>query len=109
MVGWDQFGFNKKRGGTRYTELVFSHPMGSMGHVLYSGALGAQNGDALFITQSLILLVTPFSWLTFLWWFTLKRYLCNTLHIVKAKEILKRLCGNQSWLMENCVVVGGGG
>jgi hypothetical protein len=26
------------------------------------------------------------SWLIFLWWFTLKRYLCYTLYIVKAKE-----------------------
>jgi hypothetical protein len=27
-----------------------------------------------------------FSRLIFLWWFTLKRYLCYTLYIVKAKE-----------------------
>jgi hypothetical protein len=26
------------------------------------------------------------SWLTFLWWFTLKGYLSYTLYIVKAKE-----------------------
>jgi hypothetical protein len=26
------------------------------------------------------------SWLIFLWWFTLKRYLCYTLYIVKAKK-----------------------
>jgi hypothetical protein len=26
------------------------------------------------------------SWLIFLWWYTLKRYLCYTLYIVKAKE-----------------------
>jgi hypothetical protein len=40
-----------------------------------------------FITQSLILLVTIFlSANIFLWWFTLKRYLCYTLYIVKAKE-----------------------
>jgi hypothetical protein len=26
------------------------------------------------------------SWLIFLWWFTLKRYLCYSLYIVKAKE-----------------------
>jgi hypothetical protein len=25
-------------------------------------------------------------WLIFLWWFTLKRYLCYTLYIVKAKK-----------------------
>jgi hypothetical protein len=40
-----------------------------------------------FITQSLILPVTLFlSANMFLWWFTLKRYLCYTLYIVKAKE-----------------------
>jgi hypothetical protein len=26
------------------------------------------------------------SWLIFLWWFSLKRYLCYTLYIIKAKE-----------------------
>jgi hypothetical protein len=31
------------------------------------------------------------SWLIFLWWFTLKRYLCHTLYIVKAKENSKEL------------------
>jgi hypothetical protein len=29
--------------------------------------------------------------LIFLWWFTLKRYLCYTLYIVKAKENSKEL------------------
>jgi hypothetical protein len=33
---------------------------------------------------------SPFSFrLIFLWWFTLKRYLCYTLYIVKAKENFK--------------------
>jgi hypothetical protein len=27
---------------------VFSHPMGTVGHVFHSGASRAQNGDALF-------------------------------------------------------------
>jgi hypothetical protein len=27
MLGWDLYGFHKKRTGTRYTELVFFHPM----------------------------------------------------------------------------------
>jgi hypothetical protein len=41
-----------------------------------------------FITQPLMLPVTFFSsrLIIFLWWFTLKMYLCYTLYIVKAKE-----------------------
>jgi hypothetical protein len=34
--------------GTRYTKLVFLHPVGSVGHVLHSGAFGAQNVNTLF-------------------------------------------------------------
>jgi hypothetical protein len=48
MLGWDQYGFDKKRAGTRYAELVFLHPVGSVGHVVHSGAFGALNVDALF-------------------------------------------------------------
>jgi hypothetical protein len=48
MLGWHQYGFDKKRVGTRYAELVFLHPMGSVGHVVHSGASGAQNVDAVF-------------------------------------------------------------
>jgi hypothetical protein len=48
MLGWDQYRFYKKCIGTRYAELVFLHPVGSAGHIVHSGASGAQNIDALF-------------------------------------------------------------
>jgi hypothetical protein len=38
----------KKAGGTRYIELVFWHQVGSVGHIVHSGASGVQNVDALF-------------------------------------------------------------
>jgi hypothetical protein len=37
---WPCCGFHEKGAGTYYVELVFLHPMGSMGHVVYSGASG---------------------------------------------------------------------
>jgi hypothetical protein len=40
MLGRGQCGFHKKR-RTRYAELVFLHPMGSAGDVVYSGAFVA--------------------------------------------------------------------
>jgi hypothetical protein len=48
MLGWDRYGFDKRRIGTRYAELVFLHPMGSVGHVGHSGASRAQIVNALF-------------------------------------------------------------
>jgi hypothetical protein len=38
MLGWDPCGFHKKRAGTRYAELVFSHPVAFAGQVVQSGA-----------------------------------------------------------------------
>jgi hypothetical protein len=48
MLGWDQYGFDKKCIGTRYAELSFLHPVGSVGHVVHYGASEAQNIDTLF-------------------------------------------------------------
>jgi hypothetical protein len=38
MLGWDQYGFDKKHTGTSYAELEFLHPVGSIGHAMNSGA-----------------------------------------------------------------------
>jgi hypothetical protein len=34
--------------GTHYMEFVFLHPVGSAGHVVYFGASGVRNVDAIF-------------------------------------------------------------
>jgi hypothetical protein len=41
ILGQDRYGFHKKRVGTRYANLEFSHPMGSAGHIVHYGASGA--------------------------------------------------------------------
>jgi hypothetical protein len=38
MLGWELYGFEKKRFRSRYALLVFSHPVGSVGHVVHFGA-----------------------------------------------------------------------
>jgi hypothetical protein len=48
MFGSHQYGCHKKHIGTRYTWLVYLHPVGSTCHVVHSGASGAQNADTLF-------------------------------------------------------------
>jgi hypothetical protein len=50
MLGWDRYGLYKKRVGKRYAELVFLHPVGSVGHVVLSSVSGARNIEALFVT-----------------------------------------------------------
>jgi hypothetical protein len=41
-------GLTKKRFRTRYAQLVFSHLLGSVGHVVLFGASEVRNVDALF-------------------------------------------------------------
>jgi hypothetical protein len=42
MLGWDPYGFHKKKDRTRYVALVFLHLVGSVGHVVQSGESGGR-------------------------------------------------------------------
>jgi hypothetical protein len=53
MLEWDRYGFEKKRAGTRYAELVSLHPVGSVGYIVHSGPSEVRNVDALFFILSL--------------------------------------------------------
>jgi hypothetical protein len=48
LLRWALCGFCKKRRGTRYTELVFMHRVGSAGHIVHAGAFRARIVNALF-------------------------------------------------------------
>jgi hypothetical protein len=48
MLRWDRYRFDKKRTGAHYTELVFFHPMGSVGHVVDYSESESRNIDTLF-------------------------------------------------------------
>jgi hypothetical protein len=48
MLWWDRYGFDNMRTGTHYAELVFWHPVGSVGHIVQSGASKARNIDTVF-------------------------------------------------------------
>jgi hypothetical protein len=48
MLGWDQYGFDKKHAEAHYAELVLLRTEGSAGHVVHSAASVERDGDALF-------------------------------------------------------------
>jgi hypothetical protein len=81
MLRWDQYGFDKKHAGTRYTELVFLHSVGFMGHVVHSGASEARNIDVLFFMHGVgpALIARKVCW--------------NTLHQTSTEYMVLHLMG----------------
>jgi hypothetical protein len=59
MLGWERYGFHKKRARKRYTKLVFLHAVGSAGHVVHSNASGTSNNEALFFYAQVGLVRIP--------------------------------------------------
>jgi hypothetical protein len=48
MIVWYWYGFHNKRTDISNVEFVFLHPVGTAGHVVYSGASGVRNIDTIF-------------------------------------------------------------
>jgi hypothetical protein len=48
MLGWVRCRFHKKRIERRFAELAFLHPIGSMGHIVLSGASGHETSTHYF-------------------------------------------------------------
>jgi hypothetical protein len=49
-LGWARYGFHKNHSRTRCAEHVVLHLVGSVGHVVHSGASGPRNVEALFFS-----------------------------------------------------------
>jgi hypothetical protein len=48
MLGWDRYGYDKKRDETFDAKILFLHLVGSAGHVVHFGASTTRNVNALF-------------------------------------------------------------
>jgi hypothetical protein len=59
MLMWERYGFNKKCVRIQHFKLVFLHLVGSVGHIVHSGASRAQNVDALFFMLAELVSLHP--------------------------------------------------